>query len=117
MWEYPEPVAPHNNACEATLFWKSDPSLDTPDLQPCLIELPVCSPEIAAQFNPPQCSWTLFAGVVRPKSRGQIQLTGPTAKDPIEIAPNTLSRADDLKAAIASVRLCREIGNFRFAPS
>jgi choline dehydrogenase-like flavoprotein len=69
IWEYPQPVAPQNNACEATFFWKSDASLDTPDLQPCLIELPVCSPEIATQFNPSLGSWTLFSGVVGPKSR------------------------------------------------
>jgi choline dehydrogenase len=111
IWEYPTPVAPRNNACEATFFWKSDRSLDTPDLQPCLIELPVCGPEIAAQFNPPMGSWTLFAGVVRPKSRGHIHLTGPTPQDPLRIEPNTLSHPDDLKAAIASVRICREIGN------
>jgi choline dehydrogenase len=111
IWEYPTPVAPRNNACEATFFWKSDKSLDTPDSQPCLIELPVCGPEIAAQFNPPMGSWTLFAGVVRPKSRGQIYLTGPTPQDPLRIEPNTLAHPDDLKAAIASVRICREIGN------
>ena len=56
-------------------------------------------------------SWTLFAGVVRPKSRGQIRLTGPAPQDPLQINPNTLSDPDDLKATIASVRLCREIGN------
>jgi choline dehydrogenase len=111
IWEYPQPVAPKNNACEATLFWKSDASLDTPDLQPCLIELPVCGPEIAAQFNPPPGSWTLFAGVVRPKSRGQIHLTGSAPQDLLQIDPNTLSDPDDLKAAIASVRISREIGN------
>jgi choline dehydrogenase len=111
IWEYAQPVAPKNNACEATFFWKSDASLDTPDLQPSLIELPVCGPEIAVQFNPPMGSWTLFAGVVRPKSRGQIHLTGPAPQDPLQINPNTLSDPDDLKAAIASVRLCREIGN------
>jgi choline dehydrogenase-like flavoprotein len=111
IWEYPQPVAPHNNACEATFFAKSDSSLDTPDLQPCLIELPVCTPEITAQFNPPPGSWTLFAAVVRPKSRGQIHLTGRNPQDPLQIAPNTLSHPDDLKAAIASIRLCREIGN------
>ena len=110
IWEYPQPVAPRNNACEATFFWKSNASLDTPDLQPCLIELPVCSPDIADQFNPPPGSWTLFAGVVRTKSRGQIHLTGPAPQDPVQIAPNTLSHPDDLKAAIESVRLCREIG-------
>jgi choline dehydrogenase len=111
IWEYPEPLAPHNNACEATVFWKSDSTLDTPDLQSCLIELPVCSPEIAAQFHPPPGSWTLFAGIVRPKSRGQIHLTGPAPQDPLEIAPGTLSHPEDLSAAIESVRLCREIGN------
>jgi choline dehydrogenase len=111
IWEYPQPVAPRNNACEATVFWKSDSSLGTPDLQPCLIELPICSPEIAAQFNPPAGSWTLFAAVVRPKSRGQIHLTGPTPQDQVRIEPHTLSHPDDLKAAIASVRICREIGN------
>jgi choline dehydrogenase len=56
-------------------------------------------------------SWTLFAGVVRPKSRGQIHLSGPTPQDLLRIEPNTLSHPDDLKAAIASVRICREIGN------
>jgi choline dehydrogenase len=111
IWEYPQPLATRNNACEATFFWKSDPSLDAPDLQPCLIELPICSPEIAAQFNPPAGSWTLFAAVVQPKSRGQIHLTGPTPQDPVRIEPNTLSHSDDLKAAIASVKICREIGN------
>jgi choline dehydrogenase len=111
IWEYPQPLAPHNNACEATFFWKSDSSLDVPDLQPCLIELPICSPEIAAQFTPPPGSWTFFAAVVRPKSRGQIHLTGPAPQDPLQIEPNTLSHPDDLKAAITSVRLCREIGN------
>jgi choline dehydrogenase len=53
--------------------------------------------------------WTLCAGVVRPKSRGRIRLTDPT--DPVQIDANMLSHPDDLKAAIAGVELCREIGN------
>jgi choline dehydrogenase len=35
MWEYQEPLAPSNNGGEATFFWKSNPALDTPDLQTC----------------------------------------------------------------------------------
>ena len=54
---------------------------------------------------------TLCAGVVRPKSRGRIRLTGPEPPDPVEIDANMLSHPDDLKAAIAGVELCREIGN------
>jgi choline dehydrogenase len=53
----------------------------------------------------------MFGGVVRPKSRGQIRLTGSNPLDPIQIEANTLSHPDDMKAARACVGLCREIGN------
>jgi choline dehydrogenase len=111
VWEYQQPLAPRNNGGEATFFWKSDPKLDTPDLQTCQGELPFSTAETAAKFNPPAASWTLFGGVVRPKSRGRIRLTGPNPDDPVQIEANTLSHPDDLKAAIACVELCREIGN------
>jgi choline dehydrogenase len=111
IWEYQQPLPIRNNGGEATFFWKSNPSLDTPDLQTCQGELPFSTAETAAKFNPPAASWTLFGGVVRPKSRGQIRLTGPNPDDPVQIEANTLSHPDDLKAAIACVELCREIGN------
>jgi choline dehydrogenase len=111
VWEYQQPLAPRNNGGEATFFWKSNPALDTPDLQTCLGELPICSAETATKFNPPAASWTLFGGVVGPKSRGQIHLTGPNPHDPVQIEANTLSHPDDLKAAVVCVELCREIGN------
>ena len=53
----------------------------------------------------------MLAGVVRPKSRGRIRLTGTNPQSPIEIEANTLAHPDDMKAAIACVELCREIGN------
>jgi choline dehydrogenase len=111
VWEYQQPLGPRNNGAEATFFWKSNPGLDTPDLQTCQIEVPVCSAETGAKFNPPPASWTMYGSVVRPKSRGQIRLTGPNPDDPIQIESNTLSHPDDLKAAVACVELCREIGN------
>ena len=111
VWEYQQPLAPRNNGGEATFFWKSNPDLDTSDLQTCQGEIPICSAETAARFNPPAASWTLLGGVVRPKSRGQIRLTGSNPHDPVHIEANTLSHPDDLKAAIACVELCREIGN------
>jgi choline dehydrogenase len=111
IWEYEDPLPPRNNAVEATFFWKSKPEFAVPDLQTIQAEVPYCSPESAAQFNPPQSSWTLFAGVARPESRGQVHLTGPTPLDPIRIDDNMLSHPEDLKAAMASVELCREIGN------
>ena len=48
---------------------------------------------------------------MRPKSRGRIRLMGSNTDDPLQIETNTLSHPDDLKAAIACVELCREIGN------
>jgi choline dehydrogenase len=111
VWEYPQSSRPRNNMAEATYFWKSDSDLDTPDLQTCQGDVPMCSAETAAQFNPPANSWTLMAGLVRPKSRGRIRLTGADPRDPVEIEANTLAHPDDMRAAKACVELCREIGN------
>jgi choline dehydrogenase len=53
----------------------------------------------------------MFAGVVRPRSRGHLRITGTNPSDPIEIVANTFSDPADRKALIRSVELCREIGN------
>jgi choline dehydrogenase len=111
VWEYHEVLPPRNNLGEATFFWKSDPRLASPDLQTCQVEVPLSSAENAARFGLPANGWTLFGGLVQAKSRGHIRLTGPNPLDPIQIEANFLSHPDDLKAAIACVDLCREIGN------
>src|SRR3982074_1443573 len=82
VWDYRQDPPPRNNMGEATYFWKSDPDLDTPDLQTCQGEVPICSAETAAQFSPPAGSWTLMAGLVRPKSRGPIRLPRADPRDP-----------------------------------
>jgi choline dehydrogenase len=110
IWEYKSPLAPRNNAAEATFFWKSDRSLDTPDLQPIQVEFPFSTPE-TAHFSPPAASWTMLPGIVRPRSKGRLRITGPNPSDPIEIMANTFSDPADMKALIRSVELCREIGN------
>lgn len=111
IWEYQSPLPPRNNATEATSFWTSEARLGVPDLQIFQVEVPYCSPESAAQFDVPQGSWTLFGSIVRPKGRGQVHLTGPNPLDPIRIEDQILSHPEDLKAAMAGVELCREIGN------
>jgi choline dehydrogenase len=111
VWEYSEALPPRNNLSEATFFWKSQSGIASPDLQACQSEVPLASPENAARFDLPASGWTLAGTVVRPKSRGSIALTGPDPLDPVQIDANFLSRPDDLKAAIACVELCREIGN------
>src|SRR6202165_4493506 len=111
VWEYQQPLPPRNNGGEATYFAKSDPDLDTPDLQTCQVEFPLSSAETAARFDLPEFGWALLGGGVRPRRRGHSCLTGPDPTDPVQIQPNTLSQPDDLKAAIAAGELCRGIGN------
>lgn len=111
VWEYREPIPPRNSAGEATVFWKSDRALNTPDLQICVAEYPLCSVENAAKYDVPQHGWTMCAGVVRPKSRGRVTITGPDPDDPVAIEAGLLAEPDDMKAALACVKLCREIGN------
>jgi choline dehydrogenase len=111
IWESEQPLAPSETANGAVSFWKSNSSLDTPDIQQLIAEAPIPSAETAARFNPPANSWTIAGVGVRPKSRGQLRLTGPNPLDPIQIHANMLSHPDDMKAAIACVELCREIGN------
>jgi choline dehydrogenase len=113
IWESEQPLAPSETANGAVSFWKSNSSLATPDIQQLITEVPIPSAETAARFNPPANSWTISGVGVSPKSRGQLRLTGPNPLDPVQIEANMLSHPDDLKAAIASVELCREIGNSR----
>src|SRR5262245_52378794 len=109
IWEYRETVAPRVG--DVTFFWKSDPNKDSPDLQTCVTQFPLSSLENTATFGLPESGWTLLGALVQPKSRGRIRLTGHNPLDPVQIEANDLSHPDDLKAAIALVGLCREIGN------
>jgi len=112
IWEYREPVAPRNSGSEATLYWKSDPSIREPDLLFCQVEFPVPSPETAGR-GVPEHGWTMFAGLAHPKSRGRIRLRSGDLLSQPRIELNTFGDPDDLRTAIACVQLCRELGNAR----
>lgn len=111
VWEHQTPLAPRNNMSEAILFASSRVGIDSPDLFVCQAEVPKSSAENAARFGLPEAGWTLFGAVARPASRGRLRLTGPRPSDPLLIEANTLADPEDLRAAIACVELCREIGN------
>lgn len=116
IWEYREPIAPRNSGSEATLYWKSDAALANPDLLFCQVEFPVPSPETAGR-GVPEHGWTMFAGLAHPKSRGRVRLASADPNIAPRIELNTFSHPDDLRAAIACVELCRDLGNTRaFAP-
>ena len=111
VWEYREPVEPRNNGGEAMVLWKSDALLEAPDLQICVAEMPLSSAENTAVYGLPKHGWTACAGVLRPKSRGRVRLTGPNPTDPVAVEDNRLAHDEDFKAALAVVELCREVGN------
>lgn len=111
VWKYNTPLPPKNSAAEATFFWKSDSSLDTPDLQPFQIEVPFASEVHGGAYPIPDGSWTIAPGIVRPKSRGEVRLTGPNPNDPVAIDGAFLREEADMKALLTCIDLCREIGN------
>jgi len=110
MWEPKVPPRVNNSGAEATLFWKSDPMLDTPDLQPALAEFPFGLPE-SGPYGVPPTSWGLCAGIVRPKSRGRVRITGADPSDPVSVEANAYADPADFKAMLRAVELCREICN------
>lgn len=98
-----------NNGAESTLWWKLDSRLPGPDIQPVFIEFSLVSPELAARLPHDQC-YTISPSVVRPSSRGSVRLASsdPTASPIIDV--NFLSCDADIRAMLAAVELCHEIG-------
>jgi choline dehydrogenase len=114
VWEYRTPEPPRNNSAEFTFFCKSDPALPSPDLQPVLEECAFGSELTRPEYSlptDPAVAWTLAPGLVRPRSRGHIALTGNRPQDRMTIHANFLSDRGDVVALLHAVQLCREIGN------
>ncbi|MFC3228080.1 GMC family oxidoreductase [Marinibaculum pumilum] len=109
-WELSAPLPPRNSGSEATLYWKSRPGLEVPDLLFCQVEFPVPSERTAARGVPAH-GWTMFAGLARPESRGRLRLQSADPAAPLAIDAGFLSDAGDATTAAACVELCRELGN------
>ncbi|WP_441860367.1 GMC family oxidoreductase [Pseudarthrobacter sp. YAF2] len=98
---------PEIGPAETHLFWKSEPDMAVPDTQPIHFSFPMYDPE---WMEGPENGFTLMAGLVRPVSRGTLKLSGPRAEDPLLIDLGALREEQDVKALVASVRQCRELG-------
>jgi choline dehydrogenase len=110
VWEFRDPPA-INTMGEATMYWKSTPDREAPDLFACQAGFPKATPENVVRFGLPAAGWFLFGALACPSSRGQVRLAGPDPEHPVEIRTNALSHPDDLRTAIACVDKLREIGN------
>lgn len=108
LFEANGPVAVGSGGSEATLYWKTDPALDAPDVFHCQLEFPVPTPETAHR-GVPEHGWMTFAGLSHPKSRGSVHLTGANAKDPCRIEANTLSHPGDVRDAAKTIQLARDL--------
>ncbi|GAA1348281.1 GMC family oxidoreductase N-terminal domain-containing protein [Arthrobacter koreensis] len=96
---------------EVHLFAKSRPELPVPDTQPIFFSVPMYSQDYAGgEMTGPANGFSMLGGLVRPESRGEITLTGPSPEDPLRIDLGALSEQADVDALVASVRQCREIG-------
>ncbi|MFI7602139.1 GMC family oxidoreductase [Actinoplanes sp. NPDC049681] len=91
------------------LFWRSQPGLVVPDVQPLNFPVPMYQPGLAG----PPTGFTMQAGLVRPTSRGTVRLTGADPGDELLIDPAILRTAADVDTLAAAVTLCREIGRAR----
>lgn len=111
VWKSRDPLPWGNSGGDVTFFSTSDSGLGSPDLQLYHLEFPFSSAENADRFGLPEAGWTMYGAVVRPKSRGHITLTGPNPSDPVRINAGLMSDPADLRAAVAGIKLCRDIGN------
>ncbi|MFT4233094.1 MAG: GMC family oxidoreductase N-terminal domain-containing protein [Leucobacter sp.] len=88
------------------LFWKSRPELAVPDTQPVHFSKPMYEEWMSG----PESGFTLMGGLIAPKSRGSVRLSGPDPHDPVLIDLNMFTDEEDLDTMLASVRLCERVG-------
>lgn len=100
---------PRNNGAEATCWWRSQPGLPGPDIQPVFIEFPLATPALAGRLPHERC-YTICPSVVRVKSRGRVSLVSNDPSVPPAIDPAFMAHPDDLAAMRAAIALCRELG-------
>lgn len=111
IFEPKEHIPHRNSAANAAGFLKSKSSLASPDVNIVQIELPYASDVVAKQYSPPNTSWALCAGLVAPKSRGEIKLRSADPKDRPIVDARFLSHPDDVKALAFGIEVSREIAN------
>jgi choline dehydrogenase len=111
VWEPKEHIPHRNSAANAAGFAKSQDGLASPDVNLVQIELPYTSDVVGKRYTPPNTSWALCAGLVAPKSRGEVRLKSANPADRPVVDARFLSHPDDVKALAYGIEMAREIGN------
>jgi len=112
IYEPRSPLAPPTHNLEgSTLFWKSRADLPAPDLMYITIQIPYLMPGLAAEFPPPQGSFTLSPGLMRITSRGHVKMLSNRHDGELDIQPNILQEPEDREAMYQGYLLGEEIAN------
>jgi choline dehydrogenase len=109
LYEAPDAFEYTNSAANVSGYYKTDSSLELPDVSLVQIEIPYASEVVAAQYAPPPTSWALCAGLVTPKSRGTISLRSADPSDRPVVDMQFLSHSDDVAALERSIELARTV--------
>ncbi|MBS29146.1 MAG: choline dehydrogenase [Alphaproteobacteria bacterium] len=89
------------------VFWKSNPTLDLPDLQLIFTPASYKDGKIAELDDYPGMTSGAFA--LRPQSKGYVRARSPDAADKPVIQPNYLAHEYDQQVTVAGIRLERQL--------
>jgi choline dehydrogenase len=94
-----------SNAVEAGGFLRTRPDCQRPDIQ--YVFMP--ARRAPGQFLPRSHGYTLMPILLRPKSRGKMELASPRAEDKPTLHPNFLDSPVDVDALVRGTQLGRQI--------
>jgi choline dehydrogenase len=109
IWEKtlePMPFAPRS---ESASFWKTDSSLDAPNMYTYAVQGAFASPEILKTSVIPEQTWSMFVEM-RPRSRGRVYLRAADDKAPVGIDSGHLRNSKDLEDLRTGLQVSRDIG-------
>jgi choline dehydrogenase len=111
LWEVAENPPPPIPRGKTAIFWKTDSTLDSPNIYAYSRRGAWVSPENVKRFGEvPKDAWSLVVGM-RPASRGAVHLTGVDSSDPVAIDAAYLKDPEDMKSLIEGLKTIRAIGN------
>jgi choline dehydrogenase/4-pyridoxate dehydrogenase len=94
-----------------TAFIKTDSSLPVPDVQLLFRAVPLSSGPHLAPFTPSfKDGFACRAVLLRPQSRGRVELASSDPRAPVRIIQNLLSTEGDRKTLRDALRIVREVG-------
>ena len=110
IFEGSEPLPPPNDPGlpppHGQAFIRSAKDLPAPDMQPLFFHVPLYLPG----WEPVTANgYTLCAGGIVPKSRGELRLTGADVDAPLHLDPNILADERDVQTLVANLRILRDV--------